>query len=421
VVFYKFKFEQLISLGAHTTVRFRNWHTETAVYLLYKNKEFGFINLSLTSFNLSTAIRVIKFFATRRANFIFLFKEGTNRFIVHERLSDFWKRNSYVVGKWVSGLLTNYKHVIKNVQKNPSLVSIKGYPRFVVALGDLRSLRAAALESRLTKTISTGLTDINFGPAPFTYSIFSNSTSFLTSFSFYKIFRFAIIDGFAAYSLYFSKRILKRFNFYYGRRVTRMVYHRKLRNYLIFLHYFLIKFDARPKLDSMIWKWRNGFTFFVKKVMYRRFRRWRLLQSSRFRINNKFSIELRKKLRKKKIARRYSKRRRFNKNNRSRKFFGSKMKKYKYSFSSFSKKYDKKGKDNRRQYKKNSKFSTRDSGNVNSFSFTGNYKGRKSFQKFNIDENFKRPLLDAQNKVFKKIKRYNFTTTIKSGKKNNNN
>lgn len=206
-------FQYFLGLGCHIGSRFYLWSVESSPNVLFKMLEYPVINLTSTSFNFVSAIRFIKFCSSRNLKPLFFFPRGTELYL--DLADGFWKSAYFLVQYWLAGLLSNFRFIFKKDKFRSipdGFVSIRRYPDFLIFLGlTERTQRLAAADSRTSRMPSVGLNDVDAGPAMFTYSIFSNSKSFVNAYHFYKLFSRAVLDG----SKFFTRVIATRiFGFY---------------------------------------------------------------------------------------------------------------------------------------------------------------------------------------------------------------
>ena len=213
-VFYKLPFQYFLGLGCHIGSCFRFWSVETTPNVLFKALEYPIINLVSTGLNFISAIRFTKFCASRNLKPLFFLSKGAEIYL------DFYYDGLYrfayfLVHYWLPGFLSNFKYIFKKDKFNSistDFLYVRRYPDFLVFMGITdRVQHLAASDSRSARIISIGLNDVDCGPAMFSYSIFSNSKSFLMAFNFYKLFIRAVLDGAKFFTLSIATFI---FNFY---------------------------------------------------------------------------------------------------------------------------------------------------------------------------------------------------------------
>lgn len=211
---YKLPFQYFLGLGCHIGTVFHLWSVESSPNVLFKTSIYPIINITSTSFNCVSAARFIRFCASRNLKPLFFLARAMEMYLAPE--DGLWKIASYLVNYWFPGLLTNFKFVFKKSKfktLSSALVRMPRYPDFLVFLDTRpRTLRLASSESRSARMPSIGLSDVDFGPAIFNYSIFSNSKSFVMSYNFYKLFACSVFEGANSFTKVIAAQLVSFYN-----------------------------------------------------------------------------------------------------------------------------------------------------------------------------------------------------------------
>lgn len=224
--FYKISSRMLMGFGSHFgSLSTRDWDSDSSAYIHSRIKNRFFIDLSITNFMLSRALKFVSFCISRGLKFLYFFDQGFGKFLYKVRGSiKFWSNNFYLVHRWVPGTLTNYKSVYGKLVKFRDSTNLLKYPNGLIFLGSNRFLASVSSEARISKLPSIGLSDIDNGYSPFSYTIPSNNKYFPIFYAYYRLFVMSTAYGWAAFKFFYSRksksalpRFISRIRYFYNK------------------------------------------------------------------------------------------------------------------------------------------------------------------------------------------------------------
>lgn len=229
-ILHKVPTSMLLGFGCQYGALFsKEWNADSSGYIHSRVYSRFLINLSITSFILSRALKFITFCTSRKLQFLYFLAEGfVGRFLNSDNAARFWKQNFFLLDRWIPGVLTNYKVIKEKLKNLKRYTNFFNYANVFIYLNTPKSLNIASAEARVAKLPSIGLVDTDNGFSPFSYSIPSNNKTFSIFYTYYSLFFQSSKIGWTLWNVscknifYFKiKKIVRKFSYLLRRAVKR--------------------------------------------------------------------------------------------------------------------------------------------------------------------------------------------------------
>lgn len=189
-MFHKVPTATLLGFGSQFGALFsREWNSDSSGYIHSRVHARFLINLSITSFVLSRALKFITFCTSRKLQFLYFLDEGfAGRLFRLDSAARFWKQNFFLIERWIPGTLTNYKVIRDKLMNLKRYTNFFNYANVFIHLNSSKFSNIVSAEARVARLPSVGLVDTDNGFSPFSYSIPSNNKMFSVFYIYYNLF-----------------------------------------------------------------------------------------------------------------------------------------------------------------------------------------------------------------------------------------
>lgn len=185
----KFSISQLFNYNVHLGQLKNRWNPKNAIYIYGNRNNVSILNLEVTFYMLKRALMFISEVIRLRGILLSInLKPGTYKY----NMLNIKKFGQYfITGKYVGGLLTNFKNVKTNYS---SLLNMLRLPN-VVFLSNLNNCVPVVKECVKLSIPLVGIIDSNINPEYFNYPIPGNSESIVSTKLYYNLLYKAVFTG----------------------------------------------------------------------------------------------------------------------------------------------------------------------------------------------------------------------------------
>ena len=214
MILIKFSYNKLINSKVHLLLSSRRWNNYVKSFVLMKYRNFYFINLFKTIFNLKLTLFFITTLTYNRGNLV-LIEKREEYFFFLKRLALYTKQK--FIGKgWLCGSFKNFSEFRKNwkeYRRNDLLIQ-NGYYNLtrlpeVALCFSLYENSNAIQELKVLGIPTITLISSDLNPAGISFIVPSNDVSESSVLLFMQIFRYSILKGYKIEKIKFYKLLRK--------------------------------------------------------------------------------------------------------------------------------------------------------------------------------------------------------------------
>lgn len=215
MVLVKFSLSRLLNSNVHLSMSSRRWDNYAKSFILFKYRNFYFIDLVKTMFNLKLTSFFITYLIKNRGNILFIDKR--DEFLVLLKFLKIETGQDYIGKHWVSGSFTNFYEFKTNKEigrYNQMLLksgfySITRLPDAVICFSLYENFNALN-EIRTLGIPSISLIGSDLNPSGINFVIPANDITKKSLYLIAQIFKFSILQGYKIEKIEFYF-LLKKF------------------------------------------------------------------------------------------------------------------------------------------------------------------------------------------------------------------
>lgn len=219
MILVKFSLKRLLNSNVHLSITSRRWNNYAKAFISFKYRDFYFVDLLRTVFNLKLTSFFITYLIKNRGTLVFIDKR-LEFFVLLKYLKI--ETNQDFIGKfWISGSFTNFIEFNTNKKNNRSSIlldksgfyNLRRLPDTVIFFSLYENLNAVN-ESRTLGIPVISLVGSDLNPSGLNFLIPANDLSKSSIYLFVQIFKFSVLKGIKLEKLIFYT-LLKKFCYFF--------------------------------------------------------------------------------------------------------------------------------------------------------------------------------------------------------------
>jgi small subunit ribosomal protein S2 len=200
MILVKFSLKRLLNSNVHLSMSSRRWNNYAKTLVSFKYRNFYFIDLMKTMYNLKLSTFFITYLIKNRGNILFI--EKRLEFFVLLRYLKIQTNQDYIGKYWISGSFTNFSEFKLNREnkrdsvllEKSGLYNLTRLPEAVISFSLYANLNGLN-EARVLGIPTISLVGSDLNPSGLNFILPANDISKNSIYLFVQIFKFAILKG----------------------------------------------------------------------------------------------------------------------------------------------------------------------------------------------------------------------------------